>query len=132
MDRLERHFRPSPRRGYYALGVTATRISPWIPFVLWAAVIFTLSSVPDLGTGLGTWDLVLRKIAHTAEYALLGALLYRAVRHAPAALLLASAYAITDELHQTFVAGRHGSPVDSLIDTAGAAIGVAFAARVWR
>ena len=55
--------------------MTATRISPWIPVVLWAAVIFTLSSVPDLGTGLGTWDLVLRKIAHTTEYALLGALI---------------------------------------------------------
>ena len=132
MDRLERHFGPSPRRGTTLWSVTATRISPWIPVVLWAAVIFTLSSVPDLGTGLGTWDLVLRKIAHTAEYALLGALLYRAVRHAPAALLLASAYAVTDEVHQTFVAGRHGSPVDWLIDTAGAAIGVAIAARVWR
>ena len=111
--------------------MTATRISTWIPVVLWAAVIFTLSSVPDLGTGLGTWDLVLRKIAHTAEYALLGALLYRAVRHAPA-LLIASAYAATDEVHQTFVSGRHGSPVDWLIDTAGAAIGVAVAVRVWR
>ena len=31
------------------------RISPRIPVVLWAAVIFTLSSVPDLGTGLGAW-----------------------------------------------------------------------------
>jgi len=112
--------------------VAATRISPWIPVILWAAVIFMLSSVPDLGTGLGTWDFVLRKIAHTAEYALLGALLYRAVRNAPAALLVASAYAVTDEFHQTFVSGRHGSPVDWLIDTAGAAIGVTIAVRVWR
>jgi len=132
MNRLERLFGPSPRRGTKLWGVTATRISPWIPVVLWAAVIFTLSSVPDLGTGLGTWDTVLRKIAHTAEYALLGALLYRAVRNAPAALLLASAYAVTDEFHQTFVSGRHGSPVDWLIDTAGAAVGVAIAVRVWR
>ena len=30
----------------------------WAPVVLWAAVIFALSSVSDLGTGLGTWDLV--------------------------------------------------------------------------
>ncbi|HVD67023.1 MAG TPA: VanZ family protein [Gaiellaceae bacterium] len=112
--------------------MTATRINPWIPVVLWAAVIFTLSSVPDLGTGLGTWDFVLRKIAHVAEYALLGALLFRATRHAPVAVLLASAYAATDEIHQTFVASRHGSPVDWLIDTAGAAIGVAIAARLWR
>lgn len=112
--------------------MTATRISPWLPVFLWAAVIFTLSSVPSLGTGLGTWDLVLRKLAHTAEYALLGALLYRALRRPPAALLVASAYAITDEIHQTFVTGRHGSPVDWLIDTTGAAIGVAIAVRIWR
>jgi VanZ family protein len=112
--------------------VTATRISPWIPVVLWAAVIFTLSSMPNLGTGLGTWDLVLRKLAHAAEYALLGALVYRATRHPPATLLITSAYAVTDEIHQTFVSGRHGSPVDWLIDTAGAAVGVALAARLWR
>ena len=112
--------------------MTAARISAWIPVVLWAALIFTLSSVPDLGTGLGTWDTVLRKIAHTAEYALFGALLYRATRRPAAALLLASVYAVTDEIHQTFVAGRHGSPVDWLIDTAGAAIGIVIAARAWR
>jgi VanZ family protein len=37
------------------------------------------------------------------------------------ALLIASLYAATDELHQTFVKGRKGSPVDWAIDTAGAA-----------
>ena len=45
----------------------------------WAALIFAFSSVPDLGTGLGGWDVVLRKIAHAAEYAVLGALLLRAI-----------------------------------------------------
>jgi VanZ family protein len=98
--------------------------------VLWAAVIFVLSSIPDLGTGLGTWDTVLRKLAHTAEYAILGGLILRAVRSAPAAVLLASAYAATDEVHQTFVTGRHGSPLDWLIDTAGAVLGVALAVRL--
>ena len=73
---------------------------------------------------------MLRKLAHAAEYAILGGLLMRAVRSAPVALLLASGYAATDEVHQTFVAGRHGSPVDWLIDTAGAALGVAIVARV--
>jgi hypothetical protein len=41
-------------------------------------VIFGFSSIPSLGDGLGTWDLVLRKLAHAAEYAVLGALLMRA------------------------------------------------------
>jgi hypothetical protein len=42
-------------------------------------VIFAFSAVPSLGTGLGTWDLLLRKLAHATEYAILGALLLRAV-----------------------------------------------------
>ena len=109
--------------------MTATRISPWIPVVLWAAVIFTLSSVPDLGTGLGTWDLVLRKLAHAAEFAVLGALLLRALRDERAALGAAIAYAASDELHQHFVSGRVGSPVDVLIDAAGVGIGIAVARR---
>jgi hypothetical protein len=132
MDRPERCRGASLRRGTTLSVLTATRINPWIPVVLWAGVIFALSAVPNLGTGLGTWDLVLRKLAHTVEYAILGALVFRATRRAPVAIVLASAYAVTDELHQTFVGGRHGSPVDWLIDTTGVAIGVAVAARVWR
>ena len=96
----------------------------WAPVVLWAAVIFAFSSVPDLGTGLGTWDLVLRKLAHAAEYAVLGALLLRALRHEYAALAAGIAYAITDEVHQYFVPGRVGSPLDVLVDAVGVALGV--------
>ena len=96
----------------------------WLPVVAWAALIFALSSVPDLGTGLGGWDLLLRKLAHVAEYAVLGALLLRALDRPLPALLLGVAYAASDELHQHFVPGRRGSPVDVLIDTVGVAIGV--------
>jgi VanZ family protein len=110
--------------------MVASRLTYWAPVVLWAVVIFVISSIPDLGTGLGTWDTVLRKLAHLTEYAILGGLIFRAVRSAPAAVLLASAYAATDEVHQTFVTGRHGSPLDWLIDTAGAVLGVALAARL--
>jgi VanZ family protein len=113
-------------------GVALSRVTAWAPVLLWAGVIFALSSVPDLGTGLGTWDTALRKLAHTAEYAILGGLLLRALRSAPAAVLFASAYAITDEVHQAFVRGRHGSPVDWLIDTAGATLGVALLLRLSR
>lgn len=100
----------------------------WAPVVLWAAVIFALSSVPDLGTGLGTWDLVLRKLAHAAEYAVLGALLLRAVGDVRLAVAAGVAYAISDEVHQRFVAGRVGSPLDVAIDAAGVALGV----LLWR
>jgi VanZ family protein len=110
--------------------VVAARLTAWAPVVLWAGLIFALSSIPDLSTGLGTWDVLLRKLAHVAEYAVLGALAFRATRSAPVAVFLASAYAVTDEVHQAFVAGRHGSPLDWLVDTSGALLGVAVAARV--
>jgi VanZ family protein len=112
--------------------VVLTRLTTWAPAVLWAALIFALSSVPDLGTDLGLWDTVLRKLAHLAEYAILGALVYRAARSVSSAVLLSSAYAATDEIHQAFVAGRHGSPLDWLIDTAAVVLGVAAAARLSR
>jgi len=96
----------------------------WLPVLAWAALIFTLSSVPDLGTGLVGWDTVLRKLAHAGEYAVLGALLVRAVGHAGVACALGLAYAISDEIHQTFVAGRAGSPVDVVIDAVGVLLGV--------
>ena len=109
-----------------------TTLSRWVPVVFWAGLIFAFSAIPSLSTGLGTWDLVLRKAAHLAEYAVLGALLVRALRSAPLALLAGSAYAITDEVHQVFVSGRQGSPLDWLIDTLGVAAGVVLIARVLR
>ena len=69
--------------------MAVSRVSAWAPVVLWAAVIFAFSSVPSLGTGLGSWDVVLRKLAHFAEFALLGALLWRALGRTPAAVALA-------------------------------------------
>jgi VanZ family protein len=109
--------------------VALPRLNLWLPVVLWATLIFTLSAVPGLGTGLGTWDLVLRKLAHAAEYAVLGALLVRAVQRGPLAILIGSAYAVTDEVHQAFVSGRHASPLDWLIDTAGVVAGVLLYSR---
>jgi VanZ family protein len=100
----------------------------WLPVVAWAAVIFAFSSIPSLGTGLGTWDTVLRKGAHLTEYAILGALLLRALGHEVPAFLAGVAYAATDELHQHFVAGRHASPIDVAID----AVGVALGLLAWR
>lgn len=99
-------------------------VSLWLPVVVWAAVIFTFSSISSLSTGLGTWDLVLRKAAHIAEYAILGALLARALDRPLAAVAFAVAYAATDELHQHFVPGRAGTIVDVAVDTFGAVLGV--------
>ena len=102
----------------------SSRASVWFPVVAWAAVIFALSSIPNASTGLGNWDLVLRKIAHFGEYAILGALLFRAVEREAVAVAAGVAYAITDEIHQSFVAGRHASALDVLLDAAGVVVGV--------
>jgi VanZ like family len=111
--------------------VAASRaLSAWLPVVAWAALIFTLSSIPDLGTGLGAWDLALRKLAHPAEYAILGLLLLRATGRSSTAFVLATLYAVTDELHQAFVPGRHASLLDVAIDATGVAVGLALATRL--
>ncbi len=113
---------------YHAPVPISVALRLWAPVVVWAAVIFAFSAVPDLGTGLGTWDLVLRKIAHAGEFAVLGALLLRALRDERAAFAAGVAYAISDEVHQLFVPGRAGSPLDVAIDSVGVAVGV----LLWR
>jgi VanZ family protein len=102
--------------------------SRWLPVLIWAAVIFAFSSIPSLNSGLGGWDYVLRKCAHMTEYAILAILLVRATASYLWAFPLAVGYAVTDEIHQLFVRGRHGSPVDVAIDAVGALIGLA----LWR
>ena len=105
--------------------MTSSRtLTLWVPVVLWAGVIFALSSIPSLGTGLGTWDLLLRKAAHMTEYAVLAVLLVRALGREAPALALGVLYAASDEVHQAFVRGRHASPVDVAIDTVGLLIGL--------
>jgi VanZ family protein len=106
----------------------ASESSKWLPVVVWAGVIFAFSSIPSLSTHLGIWDLILRKGAHMTEYAILAALLRRATGSYGWAFALAVAYAASDEFHQTFVRGRHGSPIDAGIDAVGAAIGL----MAWR
>ena len=75
-------------------------------------------------TGLGTWDLILRKLAHLTEYAILGALLARALARPELAIAIGALYATSDEIHQHFVRGRHAAWYDVLIDTIGVSVGV--------
>jgi len=104
------------------------RLDLWVPPVALMGLIFFLSAQPDLSSGLGAWDVLLRKIAHASVYAALCFLWWRAlrptgssdVRALAAAWLIAIAYSATDEWHQSFVTGRHGTPLDVLIDAGGA------------
>ena len=97
------------------------------PPVALMGLIFYLSAQPNLSSGLGTLDLIGRKLVHMGEYGLLWLLWWRAFgyggrRAAIAAAAIALAYAASDEWHQTFVDGRSGSPVDWVIDAAGVSL----------
>lgn len=106
------------------------RLRLWLPVLLWAGLIFWLSALPDVGPRANTWPKwLLRKGGHVFEYAVLSALMRRAL---PASggggnILLAVLYAGTDEWHQTFVPGREGRWTDVGIDALGAALG----SRLW-
>jgi VanZ family protein len=79
-------------------------------------------------------NLILRKLAHVVEYAILSVLLYFLflncdrfvwrIHSAYWCILGASAYALTDEFHQLFVHGRGASLVDCCIDATGAGVGM--------
>jgi VanZ family protein len=106
----------------------AGRVAP--PLVL-MGLIFLLSAQPDLNSGLGVWDTIGRKLVHMIEYGLLWFLWWRALgyRLSPVAVAITLLWAASDELHQTTVHGRHGSPWDWAIDAAG--VGLA-GLLVWR
>jgi VanZ family protein len=93
------------------------------PLALMAAI-FWLSAQSDLDTGLGTWDLIFRKLGHAVVFGGLTVLWCWALRPLrrnppPIAGAIAFGYAILDEYHQSFVEGRTGSAVDVGIDGAG-------------
>jgi VanZ family protein len=104
------------------------RVDLWLPPLLVMGLIYVFSAQPSLDSGLGWIDSVGRKLIHFGEYALLCFLWWRLLRSAmPSrraaliAFVISSLYAVTDEFHQSFVDGRHGTPVDWAIDSAGAA-----------
>lgn len=100
--------------------------------LVWCMLIFAASAQPNLRISSDTTlDFVLRKTAHAVVYAVLcmlasmtaaqeGQLTRRAVTIGFVATV---AYAVTDELHQLTVVGRHASWIDVSIDAIGALIG---------
>ena len=106
----------------------AARFGP--PLVL-MGLIFYLSAQPDLSSGLGVWDTIGRKFVHMAVFGALWILWWRALGsgHPGPAIAIALLYAVSDEWHQSFVDGRHGSPWDVAIDAAGIGLAVLLASR---
>ncbi|MBI4682809.1 MAG: VanZ family protein [Nitrospirae bacterium] len=106
----------------------------WLLTIGYMGIIFFLSSqnnipLPKLPTNFD-------KVIHMCAYIPLAYLLYLSLKKSGiskyvfvSALILASIYGITDELHQTFVPGRDASVGDVLADTLGAFLG-SFAASI--
>ncbi len=96
--------------------------------LLWAGLIFYLSAQPGLrAQGNNVLEMALRKTAHFSEFGLLGFLLWqffykcqspfqKSIRQA---IIWATLYAFSDEIHQLFVAGRTGKFIDVFIDFLG-------------
>ncbi len=109
----------------------------WGRVILWMGLIFYLSGIPNLNSGLGLLDLILRKLAHMIEYAILAGFLLKALQKtwpglslkqvAAGAVGVSFFYAISDEIHQSFVLGRSGSPLDVAVDS----IGIVLCAYLW-
>ena len=131
----------------------------WLPVLVWLAVIFGASSdqhsyehSSSIVTPLLHWLFphmpdaqidsihhILRKCCHLTEYAILGLLIFRALRHSRTDLppwswprvggtiLLVFLYACTDEFHQRYVPTRTPLFSDVLIDTGGGTFGVLLA-----
>ena len=104
------------------------------PPLLLMGVIFFFSAQPDLNSGLGDWDTIGRKLIHAATYGTLFLLWWRALGWGNPGLAVAITllYAASDEWHQSFVEGRHGTPVDIAIDAAGVALAVLLSSRLAR
>jgi len=100
----------------------------------WMVIIFRLSALPGTAVpGRFGW------LGHLLGYAVLASLYLIALdpqvsspRAAARAVVLASLYGITDEIHQLFVPGRSSDPVDWLVDTAGALMAVGLIAWIGR
>ena len=107
------------------------------------AIIFIVSSIPDLGALPGG---VTDKSGHSIGYAILAALLLRALAggrwsgvtwgRALLAIVVATLYGVSDEWHQSFVPGRSPDVLDVVADMTGAMaavalIGAAAAGRAW-
>jgi VanZ family protein len=111
--------------------VSVRRALPWLAVAAWAAAIFGVSGVAaaDLPPQPGPTSY----IAHFTEYAILGGLLFWALRTTRLArgwavglaIGVASLYGASDEFHQWFTPGRVSDPRDWLTDTLGAGLAVA-------
>ena len=109
-----------------------TRAGRWAAAVAWGLFVLAASSIPSLGR-LPLGERGADKFVHFCTYLILGYLVRRALvaggngRHSPAVIgvVLCTAWAMVDELHQAAIPLRSPEALDFLADVAGSATGVA-------
>jgi VanZ family protein len=122
-----------------SLNPTGSTLRYWVPVALYASLIFAGSAISNPPEAIASvLKAVSDKVLHLCEYGVLGALVYRACRHAAGpwvarhAVIVAAfgcaAYGLSDEVHQLFVPFRQGDLLDLVADTTGALLG----AWAWR
>ena len=107
----------------------AVRVGSSIAAFAWAAMIFALSSQSE-PVGAGWIDLPgADLLAHAVLYAGLALWLRGAGLGPVAAIVAATVYGATDEIHQAFVPARTPSLADLAADGVGALVGATWLAR---
>ena len=106
----------------------------WLPMLIWMVVIFWASNQSsDALPNYGIWDLLIKKAGHFIAYAILALFVFRGTMEWKRpywwAFLITAVYAMSDEFHQQFVAGRNASLYDVLIDCLGAVTAIYLISR---
>jgi VanZ family protein len=97
---------------------------------LWAIVIFVGSSTPGQSvSNIALIDFLAHKAVHVLEYVIFYLLLYRATKSYSWSFLILLIYAISDEIHQSFVPGRSPKITDVIIDLGSGSLG---ALLIWK
>ncbi len=109
------------------------KFTRWLPLLFWMAAIFYVSGRPHSEvSSFESWDLPAEKGAHFLAYSFFALLAWwgamgrkrpfqhNSTRAYLSAFIITLLYAISDEIHQSFVPTRHGKLLDVLIDTLGA------------
>ena len=103
-------------------------LKPWLPFIVWVALIFVGSSIPQFPGEVFSMPRGADKVAHFIEYMILAFLFYRGERGerwrmgVPAWFLVIVAglvIATVDEYHQRYIPGRDSNILDWTADAAG-------------
>ena len=105
--------------------VDKAKIFRFIPSLIWMLIIFYFSGRQTTGVqGTFTQRFLILKSLHLIEYAILFILFYFGFKKIKPSLFTAYLYALSDELHQSFVYGREGRIRDTFIDLLGIFIGI--------